>query len=139
MATVAFTPSGRCLSGSIDGSLYLWNGPSCSKVISVTTGFINSIYTSNDQILVGGKDSISVFNSNLQKQSSIPVGSQVRSLDSDGTNILVGLRDGTILETNTSGTKKVLMQSHSDGEAWGLAVCSSTGLVFNYNFISYLL
>jgi len=129
MATVAFAPDGRCLSGSIDGSVYLWNGPSCSKVIPVTTGFINSIYASNDQILVGGKDSISVFDSNLQKTGNIAVGAQVRSLDSDGNNILVGLRDGTILETNTSNSKKILMQSHSDGEAWGLSICPNTGLI----------
>lgn len=128
MATVAFTTDGKCLSGSIDGSVYVWNGPSCLKSITVTTGFINSIYTSADQILVGGKNSISVFDGNLNQVSSIDVGAQVRSLDSDGSNILVGLRDGTILETDLSGNKKVLMQSHSDGEAWGLSIDSKTGM-----------
>lgn len=39
-----------------------------------------------------------------------------------GSKALVGLRDGTIYEVDIgSGSKKALMESHSDGEVWGLA------------------
>jgi len=129
MATVAFGPDGRCYSGSIDGSLYLWNGTSCVKSIQVTSGFINSICVTPERILVGGKNSIAVFDTSLNKTANIPTGSQVRSLDYHESNILVGLRDGTLVEIDESNNLKTLMQSHSDGEAWGLAICPNTGLI----------
>jgi len=36
--------------------------------------------------------------------------------------MLVGLRDGTIMEVAADGSKKAIMSSHSDGEVWGLSV-----------------
>lgn len=130
MVSVNFGRDGRCFSGSIDGSVYVWNGNSCAKSVSITTGFVNSICVAEDKILAGGKDSIIVLDSNLAKTGNIAVGAQVRALDTDGTNILVGLRDGTILEVSSDGSNNnILMQSHSDGEAWGLAICPHTGLV----------
>lgn len=129
MATVAFDKDGRCFSGSSEGSVYVWNGTSCMKSVSVTTGLINSICVTDGKILVGGKDTISVFDSSLKKTSSIAVGAQVRAIDTHGGNILTGLRDGSIVEIDGSGNKKTLMQSHSDGEVWGLSIDAHTGLV----------
>jgi WD40 repeat protein len=129
MATVAFGPDGKCYSGSIDGALYLWSGASCVKSVQVTTGFINAICVTEDRILVGGKNSITVYGPTLNKISTIPVSAQVRSLDTQGTNVLAGLRDGTLIEIDDAANIKTLMQSHSDGEAWGLSICPNTGLI----------
>lgn len=131
MASVNFGSDGKCYSGSIDGSVYLWNGPQCVKSVAITTGFVNSICVSGDKIYAGGKDSIIILDSGLGKNGTIQTGAQVRAIDSDGTNVLVGLRDGNIVEFNGNSEKTVLMESHSDGEAWGLAICSHTGLVNN--------
>lgn len=49
----------------------------------------------------------------------------VRAVDisDDGTKMVVGLRDGTIYTVDCeSGDKKVIMNSHSEGEVWGLHV-----------------
>lgn len=132
MASVNFGADGKCYSGSIDGSVYLWNGPSCLKSVSITTGFVNSICVSGEKVYAGGKDSIFVLDADLNKNGNIQTGAQVRAIDSDGTNVLVGLRDGTIVEFNNASEKNVLMESHSDGEAWGLAICPQTGLVNKY-------
>jgi WD40 repeat protein len=50
----------------------------------------------------------------------------IRAIDVMGTNALVGCRDGTIyqVDLNTS-SKKAIMESHCDGEVWGLSVVNS--------------
>ena len=50
-----------------------------------------------------------------------------RSIDLFNGNLLVGLRNGSILEfkdamTSDSPTENTLMQSHFEGEVWGLEV-----------------
>jgi WD40 repeat protein len=42
-----------------------------------------------------------------------------------GERIIVGCRDGSIIELN-AGQKKTVMESHSDGEVWGLAVSTES-------------
>jgi WD40 repeat protein len=47
-----------------------------------------------------------------------------------GGKALIGLRDGTIYEMDLgSQSKKVLMESHSEGEVWGLAPADDTHVV----------
>jgi len=41
------------------------------------------------------------------------------------------LRDGSIVEFVNASQPRLLMASHSDGEAWGLAVCPHTGLLIS--------
>jgi len=53
--------------------------------------------------------------------NTVQFDSLVRAIDTDGTNMLVGQRDGTISVVDASGSKRDVMKSHSDGEVWGLA------------------
>ena len=47
----------------------------------------------------------------------------IRAIDVLGHNALVGCRDGTIYEVDlTTQSKKAIMESHSEGEVWGLTV-----------------
>jgi len=58
------------------------------------------------------------------------VGTMPRAIDQDSEgDIIVGLRDGTILEIKGEQKLKLHMKGHSEGEVWGLAVCSTTGYV----------
>lgn len=44
--------------------------------------------------------------------------------------MLVGLRDGTIYDVDiASQSKNIIMESHSDGEVWGLAVVNNDVVV----------
>ena len=68
---------------------------------------------------------------NLTLESSIDFGGVlIRAIDVQGIYMLVGLRDGTIYQVNmTNQAKNVIMESHSDGEVWGLAVIDSDTVV----------
>jgi WD40 repeat protein len=46
-----------------------------------------------------------------------------------GGKIIVGCRDGTITEIS-GGSKNVLMESHSDGEVWGLDISKENPNLF---------
>jgi len=55
-------------------------------------------------------------------ESSFP-----KAIDFFNGKILVGLRNGTILEVNAaSEEKKSLLSSHHEGEAWGLHLIHET-------------
>ena len=50
-----------------------------------------------------------------------------------GSKILAGLRNGTILKIDSKDSKKEIIKSHSDGEAWGLAVADKDTFVTSGN------
>jgi WD40 repeat protein len=54
----------------------------------------------------------------------------VRAIDVMGGQGLVGLKDGTIFQVDIgSKSKKPIMESHSEGEVWGLALASDDVVV----------
>ena len=54
---------------------------------------------------------------------SYDFGSLPRAIDVMGNLLLVGLRSGSIVETDMStGDQTTYVQSHNDGEVWGLDV-----------------
>ncbi len=62
-------------------------------------------------------------------EKSINFGNLIRAIDVNGSKALVGLREGTIYEVDLgSESKKTLMESHSEGEVWGLA-CSGNHII----------
>ena len=72
----------------------------------------------------GGKDGNVVITNTetLEVQRSYSFGDLIRAIDVRGDQALVGLRNGTIFHLDVnSESKKVIMESHSDGEVWGLA------------------
>lgn len=74
----------------------------------------------------GGKDGfVKVINSTtLTVENSIDFGGVlIRAIDVFHGEALVGLRNGTIAHVNiASGRKSNVMESHSDGEVWGLSI-----------------
>ena len=60
----------------------------------------------------------------LEVEATIDFGNVlIRAIDVTGITALVGLRDGSIYQVDLSkNTKKVIMESHSDGEVWGLSI-----------------
>lgn len=51
--------------------------------------------------------------------NTIQLDATPRAVDMIGDKIIVGCRDGNIIEID-GANKKIVMQSHSDGEVWGL-------------------
>jgi microtubule-associated protein-like 6 len=54
----------------------------------------------------------------------------IRAIDVIGTNALVGCRNGNIYQVDlNTQSKQVIMESHSDGEVWGLAIVDQDTVV----------
>lgn len=72
----------------------------------------------------GGRDGkVCITNTDtMDPESSIDFGWLPRAIDVMGTNMIVGLRNGSIIECNLEDlSQKTYMQSHNDGEVWGLS------------------
>ena len=83
-----------------------------------------------NKILAGGADNkLHVLDANFNVTTSHDLGSIPRACDAIGSKIIVGCRDGYIYEI-AGGNKKVVMESHCDGEVWGLDVSSDNPNVF---------
>jgi len=82
----------------------------------------------NGILYSGAKDGNVVLTntSDFTVQSKVEFGNLVRAVDFDGTNLVVGLRNGTIVHCGPDGAdKKEIMHSHCEGEVWGLDVDSN--------------
>ena len=129
--SITWLPNGTCLTGGTTGSVYLWEGNSCSKEYKAHTGPVSGIIAVNDLIITSGRDNkVIIFDNKFVKKEEIEVRSNAKALDFDiPTNrIAAGLRDGTVIEIENS-VVRILNQSHSDGELWGLALDTKTGYI----------
>lgn len=131
MTSVQYLNDGRTISGSINGDLYVWSGNACLKVLKAHSKAITAISCSNEGIVItGGADKVlNVYDKNLSIIKTIDVGSNPVGIDqNENGSILIGLRNGTIVQWNNEEIK-TLMVSHSDGEVWGLSIDPKTGFV----------
>ncbi|CAI2384660.1 unnamed protein product [Moneuplotes crassus] len=109
---------GNCYTGGANSRIYHCEFESCFQ--------LQKTYDVH-----GAKDG-NVVISNLETgeaERTIDVGCLVRSVYMDGSNIIAGLRKGNIIEINSGGKITEIMNSHSDGEAWGLDIDSSGTIV----------
>ncbi|CAG9313094.1 unnamed protein product [Blepharisma stoltei] len=124
MTSAQWFGDGTAVTGGQNGMLYHWQDRELRKTVQVhgPNQCIHALSIVNDTIISGGKDNkIIILDKNFQKTKEINAGSCPKSLDMSGSNILAGLRDGSIKEFSSSGSATVLMESHSDGEIWGVA------------------
>lgn len=63
----------------------------------------------------------------MSQLNLISFGSLVRAIDVNGGEMVVGLRNGNIVRCAEDGSgQRAVMESHSDGEVWGLSVTGTT-------------
>lgn len=125
-ACTAWDDNGMCYSGGSNGSIYAWGGDggrTCEKTLPTHKGFICALKHFSGKLYSGAKDGKVIVTdlSSMSKTNEIQFPSLIRAIDTDGTNLVVGQRDGTISLCDAAGTKTDVMKSHSDGEVWGLA------------------
>lgn len=140
-SSAAFTSDGTILTGGVDGCIYAWKPQSGEKMFKVDTGS-KSIQTiacfpmkDADLCLVGGKEgtliALSYQKGELGLIWTIDVGSKPRSIDYLNDTILLGLKNGSIVEMPMSqdgnSVQRTVMSSHCDGEVWGLEVINLPG------------
>ena len=128
-----FLSNGLAVTGGSNGSIYLWNDNVCAKSVDIHNGFAAShtLRVDNDMIYTGGNDKcLHVLDANLQKKNTHNLPDTPRAVDVKGTNIIVGCYNGDIIEITGTDQNKV-MESHCDGEVWGLDINNNSG-----NFIT---
>ena len=132
MTSAQWFSDGTALTGGANGQLYRWRGKELQKTVQVHGAgqAVHALIIIGDKVLSGGRDNkIIELDSNLSKVKEWSLPSYPRALDRNGSTILVGTRDGTITEISSDGSQAKLMESHNDGEVWGLIVDSNNHLI----------
>jgi len=122
---VTWADDGMCYTGGANSHIYCWEGRDLQGTYDVHgKGFVCAIRYVDGKIISGARDGKVVVSCPKEKKAerTIDVDNLVRSVDMRGGNIIAGLRSGTIVEINSSDKVTEIMQSHSDGEAWGLDI-----------------
>lgn len=128
-ACVTADDKGNCYAGGANALIYVWTGNSCKQTLGChERGFVGSINWIEGMLYSGGKDGrVCVTDtSSMQCIKAIDFGMLPRAIDVFGGNLVVGLRNGSIVECNLESQEMTTyMQSHNDGEVWGLALDDS--------------
>ncbi|KAL5008221.1 hypothetical protein ScPMuIL_013802 [Solemya velum] len=148
MLCVAFGKSvDVCYTGGSDGNVFVWQGTNLQKVVKAHEGPLFAMHSLDKGFVTGGKDGVvglwdEVFERCLKtyaiKRNAIAQGSRgmlihespaVRAIVLGHGKILLGTKNGEILEVDKAGPMTILTQGHMQGELWGLSV-HPTGSMF---------
>jgi WD40 repeat protein len=110
--------------------IYTWDSQGqLDKILKAHSSEITAIVHENEKLISGGKDGKIVIYSTkggeytLEKTINLEGGSYPKSIDYLNGKILIGLRNGSIVEINEeTEEKKHLLSSHHEGESWGLEI-----------------
>eukprot|EP00002_Diphylleia_rotans_P034049 TRINITY_DN7287_c0_g2_i1.p1 TRINITY_DN7287_c0_g2~~TRINITY_DN7287_c0_g2_i1.p1 ORF type:complete len:2704 (-),score=538.32 TRINITY_DN7287_c0_g2_i1:170-8281(-) len=134
IATAAFLPDGKVVSGTSSGSVLVWNESSIALAIKdAHQGPVFAVNTYPNGFMSGGKDGlIKIWNTSGQLVRTIDMNSAVpnresvaiRTLCFGEDKILAGAKTGEIFEIENLDAKEeykqLLLESHGEGELWGL-------------------
>ena len=133
-ACIAYDNNGVAYTGGTNSMIYVWNGRELSSTLKAhDAGFICALRWIDGKLYSGGKDGQLVITntSTMAIEKKISFNNVLlRAIDVHAGKALVGLRDGTIFHVDlASGSKNAIMESHSDGEVWGLAPADDNHVV----------
>ena len=125
MVTVDFLSNGKAVTGGTNGFIYLWNENKCEVYVQIHANHAanHTLRVVGNTILAGGSDKKLhiLVGEEMKITKSYDMEATPRAVDMNGEKVVVGCRDGSIVEINPAYTKK-LMESHSEGEVWGLTL-----------------
>lgn len=125
MITITHNPDRDCFySGTAKGSVYQWQGNSCTGTHKLHQGSVRGLQWSNGFLLSSGsKDNKLIVSKDFEiiKQFDIP--SHAVSLDFFHGSYLVATTCGKIVTIDDqTGATAQIMQGHNTGETWGLDI-----------------
>ncbi|CAF0889090.1 unnamed protein product [Brachionus calyciflorus] len=129
-----------CYTGSGTGSIFMWKENKLLKIIKAHEGPLFAIYAheQSEAYVTGGKDgSIILWNSqfsqihkyNLNKSSLSKKSNgvllfdnpSIRAISLASKKILIGTKNGEIIDIDKDGVISIVVQGHGEGELWGLS------------------
>ncbi|XP_033734062.1 echinoderm microtubule-associated protein-like 6 [Pecten maximus] len=127
-------------SGGSDGNVFVWQDTKLQRTVKAHEGPVFAMHSLDKGFVTGGKDGVvglwdDQFERCLKtysiKQASIAQSSRgmlitespaIRAIVLGHGKILLGTRNGEVLEVDKSGPMTLLTQGHMEGELWGLVV-----------------
>ena len=125
MISMAYNAEDDCFySGTGKGSVYEWKGNSCVRSVKLHEGSIRGLQWANGVLLSSGsRDNKLIVSKNLEALHTIELPSYAKSLDFHHGKYIAATSCGKVIELGEGGANpKVIMQGHSAGETWGLAI-----------------
>jgi len=130
-----YDENGLCYGGGANGGVHIFDQKGdLGLVVKTHAGEVTALACTKDTVVSAGKDDQLAIISNNQGEFSfvrhIPMNQQsfASCLDILDGMILVGQDNGKILTVGVDGNdQKIISNSHTDGENWGLEVIQDKG------------